>query len=367
MNYTYENNLVAIKHDLPLLKNSWKDFIATMLDKLSPWTSAGKPVYLFGAGMLGVEIGRTFAADLPFAGYIDNNASLTGMKINGLRVFNLAEVVRDTPGALAIITTRVEPYVKEITEQCRALPIDMAEWMYFFNDTGNDPKRVLALRDIDEEPFLRALELLSDAQSKDICIDLLYRRLSVEHYFCTDLIPLKYYRSFVDVGAYTGDTFEDFKRKIGDDFDHYYMIEVIKSNASALQKMYGGDKRVRVFQIAASDGFHQFTIGDASGLERFGGKADATRNGELVTADTLDHALAGCPVTMLKFDIEGDELAALRGAAGLIAEQRPALIICVYHKVRDLWEIPQWIHDLNLGYRIFFRHHVHPVCIAIPC
>ena len=58
-------------------------------------------------------------------------------------------------------------------------------------------------------------------------------------------------------------------------------------------------------------------------------------------------------------DIEGSELAALRGAEKLIREKHPILAICVYHKERDLIEIPQFIHSLvgKEVYRYYLGFH----------
>ena len=62
-------------------------------------------------------------------------------------------------------------------------------------------------------------------------------------------------------------------------------------------------------------------------------------------------------VTFLKMDIEGSELAALRGAERIIREQRPKLAICVYHKPEDMWEIPGFILNCHPDYKLYLRHY----------
>jgi hypothetical protein len=71
---------------------------------------------------------------------------------------------------------------------------------------------------------------------------------------------------------------------------------------------------------------------------------------DLVEREKLDH------LDFIKMDIEGSELAALMGAEQSIRRFRPKLAICVYHRLRDFWEIPQWIDGLGLGYRFHLRH-----------
>jgi FkbM family methyltransferase len=61
-------------------------------------------------------------------------------------------------------------------------------------------------------------------------------------------------------------------------------------------------------------------------------------------------------VDFIKMDIEGAELAALKGAMNTLARFRPSLAVCVYHKPNDWVEIPLFIHSLNLGYRMWLDH-----------
>ena len=58
---------------------------------------------------------------------------------------------------------------------------------------------------------------------------------------------------------------------------------------------------------------------------------------------------------MIKMDIEGAELDALRGAEGTISKYKPLLAICVYHKRDDLLTIPEYIKSIVPEYRLFLR------------
>ena len=59
----------------------------------------------------------------------------------------------------------------------------------------------------------------------------------------------------------------------------------------------------------------------------------------------------------IKMDIEGAELTALRGATVSIQKYKPDLSICLYHKLEDIYSIPEFILDLNLGYKIYLGGH----------
>ena len=81
-----------------------------------------------------------------------------------------------------------------------------------------------------------------------------------------------------------------------------------------------------------------------------GGAIETTTLDELVERNGLRR------VNFLKLDVEGSELAVLRGATQTLREHRPRLAIAVYHDARDIWEIPLYLHGLGLGYRLFLDH-----------
>jgi FkbM family methyltransferase len=105
-------------------------------------------------------------------------------------------------------------------------------------------------------------------------------------------------------------------------------------------------------------------VGEHAGRLRFYFDADDPASSRLtaggnIDADVvaLDEALKGRRVTFIKMDIEGAELAALKGARLIISGQKPKLAICVYHKFEDIWEIPEYIWSLAPEYSLYLRHH----------
>ena len=69
-------------------------------------------------------------------------------------------------------------------------------------------------------------------------------------------------------------------------------------------------------------------------------------------------------------DIEGAEEQALIGAKQTIINNRPKLAICVYHKLDDIWKIPNIILKYNSSYKLFLRHYTYSendtVLYAVP-
>lgn len=89
-----------------------------------------------------------------------------------------------------------------------------------------------------------------------------------------------------------------------------------------------------------------------------GGSHICNEGGVRISAVPIDNVIDPADkVTMLKMDIEGSELEALKGARKIIQRDKPKLAICIYHKPEDMVEIPLYIKQLVPDYRLYIRHH----------
>jgi len=62
-------------------------------------------------------------------------------------------------------------------------------------------------------------------------------------------------------------------------------------------------------------------------------------------------------IDLIKLDIEGSELGALRGAEKSLRRWRPKLAISLYHRPEDFFAIPLWLKSLDCGYRFYLDHY----------
>ena len=62
-------------------------------------------------------------------------------------------------------------------------------------------------------------------------------------------------------------------------------------------------------------------------------------------------------VDYIKFDIEGSEYDAIKGAQNTLRKYHPVLAVSVYHKPDDLIELVSLICEICPGYNLAFRHH----------
>ncbi|MBD5607415.1 MAG: FkbM family methyltransferase [Desulfovibrio sp.] len=111
---------------------------------------------------------------------------------------------------------------------------------------------------------------------------------------------------------------------------------------------------------------HQAGLADKDGEAVFSSLRDSSHLGASVGAETETCRLASLDsfaekenlgkVDCVKLDIEGAELAALKGGRSTISRDKPKLIVCLYHKPRDLYEIPLYVRDLSEDYAMTCAH-----------
>lgn len=73
------------------------------------------------------------------------------------------------------------------------------------------------------------------------------------------------------------------------------------------------------------------------------------------SAITIDEFASDKDVGLIKLDIEGEEFPALKGAAKTLSRCHPVLIVCVYHRPQDLFEMPSWLVRNFPEYKFILR------------
>lgn len=134
----------------------------------------------------------------------------------------------------------------------------------------------------------------------------------------------------LDVGAGVGEEARWFSRRVGPT-GRVVAIEAHPRTFRCLEAMVAANGLVNVVPVhlAASDAEGELAIED--GAESLGNSVVAGAGAIRVPATTLDAVAAARGldrVDLLKLNIEGAEVAALRGAAGLLARTRHVVVSC---------------------------------------
>ena len=215
--------------------------------------------------------------------------------------------------------------------------------------------------------ILLAFEYMSDKHSENVFISLFSAHATV----CYDLreitstgmiqyvdvnVPFRHnYRSFLDCGAFTGDTFENLIK--WHNVEQYFGFEPdalcyakLSQNVDTLRKK---TKHCVLLPLG---------VGDKNEYLRFSSTGDGIgrindMGNEIIQTVRLDDTLKGYDDLFIKMDIEGTEISALKGALNIINNTAPDLAISVYHKISDLWRIPLMIKEFVPEYKFFLRSH----------
>lgn len=179
-----------------------------------------------------------------------------------------------------------------------------------------------------------------------------------EQYFPDDIFQLGDQESFVDCGAYVGDTLGHFLRRVpGGKYQAVFAFEPNKMNLEVLRAYVADHHLAKVSIHNLGTYCKRDVLKFKSSSQGDMGGAIHSEGGEDVMVDSLDNVLGDTAVTFIKMDVEGAELHSLRGAKGLILKNKPKLAICIYHKTVDFIEIPEYLHQLVPEYRFYVRHY----------
>ena len=172
----------------------------------------------------------------------------------------------------------------------------------------------------------------------------------------------------MDLGAYDGDTVEEFLKLTEKRFEKIYAVEPNRRNyAKMRRRLYSLGSGIFTHlnaAVTAEDGPVAFARrsgrGSAVMVENTAdGGSGFPKNIRTETVDgrSVDSILKGNRATLIKYDVEGSEEAALRGSAETIKKYKPRLIVSLYHRTEDYITLPLLVHELNPAYKLYLRHH----------
>lgn len=165
------------------------------------------------------------------------------------------------------------------------------------------------------------------------------------------ILRLSKHESYMDLGAYNGDTVAEFLHFTGGDYDRIIAVEPDKKNFRKLTQSTRELERCECRNVAVSD-----SCSTGRFAMRSGRNSSVCRQGDEIMLDSVDN-MAGGKITYIKMDVEGQERQAISGAETTIREYRPKLLISAYHRNEDLFALPLQIREICPDYSVYFRHY----------
>lgn len=336
--------------DLTVVKDFWERVKETE-----------KPIVLYGTGNgadrvidefeeRGIKLCAVFASD----GFVRDRS------FRGFKVISYSDAKARFGSMLVILgfgthDKDVIENIKRIARDDELLMPDMLQ-----DELGNIFDRAYFNAHIKDIEY--AYSILADERSRKNFEDIIRYRLSGDiKYLLEDqeseieswkLLNFRPCESFVDCGAYNGDTISRFL-SFAPRYEHIYAFEPDKKTFKKLEKNTAGLENIELFNTAVSDKAETlyFDIGKGRG-SKLGGKVE-------IPTLTLDSTVK--EATILKFDTEGFEEKALNGGCELIKRCHPRMVLSAYHKIDDLWRLPRTVQEIDPSYKFYLRK-----AIAIP-
>jgi FkbM family methyltransferase len=319
-----------------------------------------QPAALYGMGFLGRWALPDLAArGVRFDRCYDGNPAMAGKAVDGVPVHAVDTIETDRP-AFVFISARhaVLPISARLDElgvthiSCDAFYVarDFAAFHAIHDTLLDDERSRLVLRAV-------LATMLTGDRAYVISV---YEK---DQYFALPQFSGIEKETYVDAGAYVGDSLERFVWTHYGIFNRAIAFEPGPRQFSALKVR---TERLRS-EWALDEGQIELVpaaLGEAAAIahaESQSGQMTSLaleKSGDQeIRIETLDDFLAGQPITFLKADVEGMEMPLLKGAADTIRAFRPKLAICVYHYPSDIPVISHYLKSLVPEYRFALRHH----------
>jgi FkbM family methyltransferase len=260
-------------------------------------------------------------------------------------------------------------------------------WCYWMDAEPHD------LKHWQQDPdYQQVIQLLADDESRKIIeriiafrcgADLAFSAFKSEEqqYFnqlTLQALPKDRPISYLDIGAYSGDTLEHLcaKATVGtaillepDPCNFSQLIE----NAKRLTTRYPLLRPIALPLGAGSE--YQCIVleasGEASSLHAPQGQSE-TEDVYTVTVNPIDHMMPTGEVDLVKIDVEGHDREAIRGMRELLQRSKPVVAVSLYHRPRDIVELTLFLKQAlgDASYRFYVRQHLYnsfeTVLYAIP-
>ncbi len=345
-----------------ILGDGMTERILAMKSSWEKIKESGLPVVVYGMGNGADKVLDEFERlDIPVLGVTASDDFVRGQMFRGFKVTKLSEFDGEFIVAIGFATCipEVMNHINSLSEKYRVI----VPCVPVFGDEIFNRDFI-----IKNKSRIDAAYSLIDDESKRIyegCISFVFGgelkdlkdvTTGKDEVF-SNILKLSENESFLDLGAYRGDTVEEFLHYTGGKYEHIIALEPDRRSFKKLSLFVENMKNVTAVQKAVSDRDGVAYFNSAAGRQSsFSDKGESI---ETVTVDTLCNDVN---ITYIKMDVEGAENEAISGAVKTLSECKPKLNIALYHRSEDIFSLLLKIHSINPKYKFYIRRHPY-----IPC
>ena len=213
------------------------------------------------------------------------------------------------------------------------------------------------------ENFHKAYELLADNQSKKVYENIIKFQYTGNIEYLADCETAKdevfnnilkpgNSESYLDLGAYRGDTIEEFLRYTNNEYKDITAFEPNPKNFKKLQEYCKNLDKVSLWQIGS---YSKNTVINFN--NKAGRNSAISGQGTPTQVATVDSVLCGKKITYAKLDVEGAEKDTFVGMEKTLKLFKPKLNVAAYHRSEDIFSLVLQIKEINPNYKFYLRHH----------
>lgn len=325
--------------------------------------SESRPIVLYGMGNACEKIlSELYNIGVVPTDIFASDEFVRGQSFCGYRVMKYSDICEKYDDCVILVCFAT--FIPEVLERIKSISRKytlLAPYISMFGDE-------LCTRDfINEniEKITAAHGLLTDDKSQQVFENVINYMISGETAYLfdcesarsevfTNIIKLGERERYLDLGAYDGDTVNEFLSLTDEKYSSIVAFEPDRKNFKKLTAFIGKRK------LQNCDIF-PFAVWNERCEKNFackGGRMSRYEDvGERIVCESIDNFLNGKPITYIKADVEGAEREALIGGAKTIQKYYPFLAVSAYHKISDIFELVLLLHGIAPEYDIFMRHH----------
>lgn len=336
-----------------------------MSEKKSSWEKikeSGLPVVIYGMGNGADKVLDEFIRlDIPVKGVTASDDFVRGQIFRGYKVTKLSEF--DGEFILAVSFATCIPEVMNRIFSLQKKYRVIVPCVPVFGDEIFNRDFIIKNKD----KIMRAYNLF-EVDSRDVfagCIDFIFGgelnkleeiTTSKEEVF-EKILLFGNNESYLDLGAYRGDTIEEFLNHCNNKYNSIIALEPDRRTFKKLCDYIESIPDSVAYQKAVYSENKTLYFSDKAGRQ-----STVSSKGTQVEAVTVDSLCKNNDVTYIKMDVEGVESDAIEGAKETLQNKKPMLNIALYHRSEDIFELPLKISKINPEYKFYIRKHPY-----IPC
>lgn len=333
-----------------------KDYVWNYLKK------SQKPIVLYGMGDGADKVLDIFQKyGITASAVMASDDFVRGQSFRGFAVKKLSQIEEEFPDFIIALcfATQIPDVMQTINEISKKHKVVVPSVPAFGNVVFDED-----FVNKNRENIKQAYNLLADDFSKKVFKNVLkfYKTGEISYIdkisttkdeAFENILKLGKNETYVDLGAYNGDTIDEFLHYTNGFYKHITALEPNSKNFSKLKLHCEKMDNINLWELGAYS--HNTTL-------YFNNKAG--RNSAIVSTSktqtkvfAVDNILCGRCATYIKADVEGADYETILGIKNTLKMFKPKLNFSAYHRFEDIFRLPILISQINPDYKIFLRHH----------